>query len=337
MTQSIKRRQFITLLGGAATVWPIAARAQQQDGRVRRIGVLMGTAEADPQSRPNMAAFAKALPELGWIDGRNIRIDYRWAASDANRMQILAKELVDLRPELIVAHTTPVVVAIQRETKNMPIVFVGVSDPVGSGFVESLPRPGGNMTGFINLEGSLGGKWLELLKEVMPSVKRAAFFYNPEMATYADYYLGPFEAAARSYAIEPVAAPVRSMADIERAVTSLAERPDGGFIVMPDTFLGAQGIFSQLVALAAHYRLPAVYPYRYMAAAGGLLSYGTDNADLLRRTPAYVDRILKGRSPSDLPVQLPTKFEFVLNLKTAKALGIAVPASVRVRVDEVIE
>jgi putative tryptophan/tyrosine transport system substrate-binding protein len=329
----MRRRDFITLLGSAAA-WPLAARAQQS-GPVRRIGVLLGAAEGDPQTKANLAAFTKALQALGWTDGRNIRIDYRFAATDVDRMQAIAKELVGLQPDLIVGATTPVVAALQRESTTIPIVFVVVSDPVGSGLVATLPRPGGNITGFINIESSMSGKWIEMLKDIIPRVTRAALLFNPETGPYFAYYLQPFEAAARSTAVEPIAAPIHNAADIERVVTSLGEQPDTGLVVMPDISMTHN--LDLIVSLAARYRLPTIYPYRYMVAAGGLVSYGTDNADLYRRATTYIDRILKGAKPADLPVQLPTKFELAVNLKTAKALGIEMPATLLGRADEVIE
>jgi putative ABC transport system substrate-binding protein len=332
----MRRRDFITLVGSAAVAWPLGARAQQSSP-MRRIGVLFGNAEGDPQVKAGLAAFTQALQELGWTDGRNIRIEYRFTAADVDRMQMFAKELVGLQPDLIVGQTTQVVAALQRQTKTIPIVFVAVSDPVGSGFVASLPRPGGNITGFINIESSLSGKWMEMLKDIVPRVTRAALMFNPETAPYFAYYLQPFEVAARSYAVEPIAASVRTAADIERIVASLGDRPDAGLVLMPDPFTATQRNFDPIIALAARYRVPTIYPYRYYVAAGGLISYGTDNADLLRRAPTYVDRILKGAKPADLPVQLPTKFELAVNLKTAKALGIDIPATLLGRADEVIE
>jgi putative ABC transport system substrate-binding protein len=331
----VRRRDFITLIGGAA-VWPVAARAQQS-GPIRRIGVLFGTAEGDSQTEAGQAAFAKALQELGWTDGRNIRIEYRWAAADVSRMQTLAKELVRLQPDLIVGHTTPVVAALQRETKTVPIVFVVVSDPVGSGFVASLPRPGGNITGFVNIESSLSGKWIEMLKDIMPRVSRAALMFNPETAPYFAYYLQPFEAAARSDAVEPIAAPVHTSADIEHIVARLGDRPDTALVVMPDVFTITQRNYELIISLAERYRIPTIYPNRSMIAVGGLVSYGIDNVDLFRQAPTYVDRILKGAKPADLPVQLPTKFELFVNLKTAKTLGLDIPATLLGRADEVIE
>jgi putative ABC transport system substrate-binding protein len=332
----MQRREFITLLGGAAA-WPLAARAQQGE-RMRRIGIGVSQQnEGDPLAKTYLAAFKKALAELGWTEGRNIRIDLRFAAANVDRMQTIAKELVSLQPDLIVGSTTPVVAALQRETMTIPIVFVNVSDPVGRGFVASLPRPGGNITGFINIEASLSGKWIEMLKDVVPRVSRAALIFNPETAPYFDYYLKPFEAAARSIAIEPMATPVRTTADIEHVVTSLGDRPDTGLVVMPDTFLLTQRNLDQIVSLAARHRVPTIFNNRAQVAAGGLISYGIDPTDLFRRAAPYVDRILKGAKPADLPVQLPTKFELVINLKAAKTLGIDMPATLLGRADEVLE
>jgi putative ABC transport system substrate-binding protein len=252
-------------------------------------------------------------------------------------MRAFAKELVSLQPDLIVGAGTQDVAVLQRETRTTPIVFVSVSDPVGSGFVASLPRPGGNITGFINFESSLSGKWIEMLKDIVPRVTGAALIFNPETAPYFAYYLQPFEAAARSSAVEPMAAPVRTAADIERIVASLGDRPDSGLVVMPDAFTSTQRILDLIVALAARHRVPTIYPARDHVAAGGLVSYGIDTVDLFRQAPTYVDRILKGAKPADLPVQLPTKFELAVNLKTAKTLGLDMPATLLGRADEVIE
>jgi putative ABC transport system substrate-binding protein len=331
----VKRREFILAVGGAVAA-PLAAHAQQA-ARMRRIGILLGWVTGAPQAGPFLAAFTKALAGLGWVEDRNIRIDYRWAGSDIDRIQAFAKELVGLQPDMIVGHSTPVVAALARETRTMPIVFVTVSDPVGSGFVASLPRPGGNMTGFINLEASLGGKWIELLKEVAPGITRVALTFNPQTAPYSDYYLRPFESAARSFSLELVPAVIRSSEDIERAVTSLGGGAGGGLAVMPDIFTAEQKNLDLIIGLAARHRVPTIYPYRYMAAAGGLISYGIDNGDLWRRAPTYIDRILKGAKPNDLPVQLPTKFELAVNLKAAKALGLDVPLHLQQLADEVIE
>jgi putative tryptophan/tyrosine transport system substrate-binding protein len=298
---------------------------------------LFGTAEDDPQTKAAKAVFIDALHELGWIEGRNFRIDYRWAAANLGRMQSYAKELVGLRPDAILAHTTQSVAALQRETKTIPIVFVVVSDSVGSGFIASLSHPGGNITGFINVEASLSSKWIELLKSLAPGTSRAALMFNPETAPYFNYYLAPFEIAARSNAIQVIAAEVRSTADIERALTSLGNRPGAGLVVMPDAFMINQRNYDPVVSLAARSRIPAIYPNRYMVDAGGLASYGVDNIDIFRRAPAYIDRILKGATPAGLPVQLPTKFIFVLNLKVAKELDLTVPPSLFAIADETIE
>jgi putative ABC transport system substrate-binding protein len=330
----MRRREFITLLGGAAA-WPLAALAQHAE-RVRRVGLLIAQAEDDPQMGPYLQGFERALQELGWIEGRNIHVDYRFGASDPDRIQRFAREFVNSQPDLIVGHTTPVTAALARETKTIPIIFVVVSDPVGSGFVASLSRPGGNMTGLVNIEASMSGKWIEFLREISPQLARAAFIYNPDTAPHS-YYLGPFEAAARLLGVEPRPSPVRHADEIEAVIRDLGGRPDSGLVVMPDAFMSKREVFNSIITLVARYRIPAIYPYRYMAAAGGLLSYGTDNSDLFRRTPAYIDRVLKGAKPAELPVQLPIKFEFAINLKTAQALGIDVPLKLRAFADEVIE
>jgi putative ABC transport system substrate-binding protein len=328
-----KRREVITLLGGAAA-WPLAARAQQ-GGPMRRIGVVMGIAESDPEAQPRVRALERGLADLGWASGRNLRIDYRWAGGSAERMQTAVKELVELRPDLLVTHTTPVTVAAQREAGSLPIVFVLVSDPVVAGLVAGLARPGGNITGFANFEFSMGGKWVEIIKEIAPGTARIALIYNPEAAPFAGDYLRPFQAAAAAMSVEPIAAPVRDDAEIERVISVQGRKPGTGLAVMPDLFMLLHR--APVLALASRYRLPALYPYRYWAAEGGLMSYGIDVPDLFRRTASYVDRVLKGGKPSELPVQLPTKFELVINLKTAKALGLEVPATLLARADEVIE
>ena len=331
----MRRREFLGVIGSAAA-WPVAARAQQLSP-MRRIGILMGNSKGDAQNDAGLTALTDGLKELGWTEGRNIRIDIRWAAGSVERMKEFAKELVGLQPDLLVAQTTQPTAALQRETKTIPIVFLIVSDPVGSGFVASLPRPGGNITGFINIEASLGGKWIEILKEIVPSVSRIALTFNPDTATYSRYYLEPFEAAARLRGVEPVAAPVRTAADIGRMVASLSERPGAGLAVMPDTGLAKQDNQDLLISLAARHRLPVIYPYRYWVGNGGLISYGIDQVDLYRRVPTYIDRIFKGAKPAELPVQLPTRFELAVNLKTAKSLGIEMPPMLLGRADEVIE
>jgi putative ABC transport system substrate-binding protein len=331
----MRRREFITLLGGGAAAWPIALAAQQT-GRMRRIGMLFGNAQGDRQAVIEIALLKNTLQELGWTEGRNILIEARWAAAEVDRIEAFTRELVSLQPDLILAHTTPVVAALQRQTKTIPIVFVVVSDPVGSGFVASLPHPGGNITGFINFEASLGGKWIETLKDIVPGATHAALMFNPATAPVA-YYQQPFETAARSSGVEPAAAPIHNEADIERVFASLEGKPKTGVVMLPDVFVAARHNLDLVISMASRYRVPTVYPYRYMVAAGGLIAYGVDPIDLFRRAPTYIDRILKGANPADLPVQLPTKFEMAINLKTARALGLDVPPSLLARADEVIE
>jgi ABC-type uncharacterized transport system substrate-binding protein len=290
----VTRRDFITLLGGAAA-WPLAARAQQSGG-MRRLGVLTTFGASDALAEGWLAAFRKGLDEAGWHDGRNVRIEYRQAAGDAGRLQAFAKELVALHPDVIFAVTIPTVAALLRETGTLPIVFAQVSDPVGSGFVASLARPSGNVTGFtnINIESSIGGKWLALIKQIAPAARRVAMIYNPPTAPFAGYYLRPFEAAGPAYGVQTSAAAVDSDVDIENALAALAREPGGGFAVLPDTFTGIHR--EQIVSLAARYRLPAVYPFRWFAEIGGLLSYGIDSDDMFRRAASYVDRVFKARS-----------------------------------------
>ncbi len=331
----MRRREFITLLGGAAVAWPTAARAQQPE-RMKRIGVLMGYPESDSEAQTKIAAFQDGLQKLGWTEGRNIRIDTRWAApADAESMERFAKELVALQPDLILSSTTPTTAALLQQTRAIPIVFATVADPVGSGFVASFPRPGGNVTGFVVFEASLAGKWLDLLKEIAPRVNRIAFLFNPATATYAEFYLNPFKAAAASFAVEAIAAPVRDRSQLDSVVSAQAREPNGGLIVMPDSFTDLHR--AEITSLAARYRLPAVYPRRIFTEVGGLLSYGIDQLDNFRLAATYADRILKGEKPADLPVQAPSKYELVINLKTAKALGLDVPVQLQQRADEVIE
>jgi putative ABC transport system substrate-binding protein len=330
----MRRREFITLLGGAVA-WPFAARAQQID-RVRRIGVLMGWAESDPEAQSALATFLKRLRQLGCADGRNVRIDKRWAAGDVERMRVFAKELVELQPDVILANTTPVTAALHQETRTIPIVFVIVSDPVGAGFIKNLPHPGGNITGFINVETSMAGKWLELLKEIAPAIRRAAIMFNPDTAPGGgSYFLGPFEAAARSFAVEPITAPVRSDAEIERLITGLGREPGAGLVVMTDGFMMVHR--GSIISRAASSNVPAIYAEAGSSKDGGLLSYGASSLDVFNRAAPYVDGILRGAKPADMPVQTPTKFELVINLKTAKALGLTVPTTLLVAADEVIE
>jgi putative ABC transport system substrate-binding protein len=335
MASYIGRRKFLaTLLGVAAVAWPMAARAQQAE-RVMRIGVLMAYAESDPEAQAWVAAFREGLQKLGWAEGRNIRIETRWATADVESIQRFAKELVALQPELVVSTSTPSTAWLLQQTRTIPIIFTNVSDPVGSGFVASLPRPGGNATGFSTIEGSLGGKWLELVKEIAPRVARVALLFNPATATFVEYYLNPAKAAGASLGVEVIAAPVHDTSELESVVATQGREPNSGLVVIPDVFM--IGHRAEITLLAARYRLPAVYPYRFFAERGGLLSYGVDLTDNFRRVATYADRILKGEKPSDLPVQAPVKFELVVNLKTAKALGLDVPPLLQQRADEVIE
>jgi len=330
----MNRRAVISLLAGAA-VWPLGARAQQPD-RMRRIGVLMGWDERDQEAQSNLAAFVQELGQLGWTDGRNMRIDYRWSNGDVNRMQIFAKELVGSAPDAILAHTTPVTAALQRETRTVPIVFVLVSDPVGEGFVAGLPRPGGNITGFIHTEGEFTGKLLELLTEIAPTIKRIAIMFNPDTAPgHGSYYLPSFEMAARSFRLEAIAAPVRNDAEIEAIVAALGRAEGGGLVAMPDGFTLVHR--APIILQAVQNKVPAVYWNSIIARDGGLLSYGPDTGGIFRRAASYFDRILRGAKPADLSVQLPTKFQMAVNLKTAKALGLTVPEAFLLRADEVIE
>jgi putative tryptophan/tyrosine transport system substrate-binding protein len=330
----MRRRQFITLLGGAAATWPLAARAQQP-GRMRRIGVLMAFDERDARAKGWLSRFTQGLSELGWTEGRNLQMEVRWADS-VDRMRMFAKELVELRPDVILSFGTPVTAALQRETRTIPIVFAIVSDPVGEGFVESLSHPGGNITGFHNSEASIGGKWLELLQQIAPGLKRAAMIFNPDTAPgHGKYYMPDFETAARSSQVTPIPAAVHSIADLEAVITDLGREPGGGFVATADFFLLNHR--AQMIAAAAQNHVPAVYPWQEAAAAGGLLSYGPDLEDIVRRAAPYVDRILHGAKPAELPVQLPTKFEMTVNVKTAKALGLTVPTSILLGADEVIE
>jgi putative ABC transport system substrate-binding protein len=330
----MKRREFIAGLGGAAA-WPLAARAQQPN-RMRRIGVLLPYDESDPEPKTYLSAFVRGLAELGWTDGRDMRMDIRWAAGNVERMRIFAKELIELQPDVMLSDGTPASAALQHETRTIPIVFAPVADPVGSGFVASLPRPSGNMTGFSDGEASMAGKWLELLKEIAPGVKRAAFMFNPVTAPYiGSYFRAPFEAAARSLKVAPIAAPVHSDAEIETVITSLGREPGGGLVVMPDTFMVVHR--APIIMLAARNNVPAVYWKPVNVKDGGLLSYGPNVPDIYRRSASYVDRILRGEKPADLPVQLPIKFDTAINLKTAKALGLTVPQSILLRADDVIE
>ena len=329
----MRRRQFITLLGGAAVAWPVAARAQQLE-RMRRIGVLMSLAEDDPEDRPRRAAFQQALRELGWSEGGNLRIDYRWFGGDPVRARAMAKELVDLQPDLIVATATSGLAALALQMRAIPIVFVAVSDPVGQGFVASLARPGGNATGLTFFEFSVAGKMLETLKQIAPAVSRVALAFNPDNLSNPPF-LRAIEAAAHALAVELTRAPMRDGGEIEAAIAAAARHGGSGLLFLPDPFTNAHR--DLIVGLVARHRLPAMYFLRSFVAAGGLISYGVDVIDLFRRAAPYVERILRGAKPADLPVQQPTKFELAINLKSAKALGLEVPPMLLARADEVIE
>ena len=328
----MRRREFITFLGGAAAAWPLAARAQQPD-RIRRIGVLLPATPDDLEFQARVTAFRQQLEKLGWTEGRNIRIDYHWAAGGADRLQA-AEEMVDLAPDVILANSTVILAALKSVTQTVPIVFVQVPDPVEGGFVASLARPGGNITGFTNFEYALGEKWLELIKEVVPSVGQVAVLQNPVDRASTEYTRA-IRAVAPSTGVKVTEASPRNATEIERAIGSLARESNVGLIVLPGifTFVNHEAI----VAVAAQRQLPAVYPYRYFVTKGGLISYGVETVDLYRRAASYVDRILKGEKPTDLPVQAPTRFELVINLKTAKTLGLTVSPTLLARADEVIE
>jgi putative tryptophan/tyrosine transport system substrate-binding protein len=330
----VKRRQFITLLGGAAAAWPLAARAQRGE-RMRRIGVLAGGAVAsDADTQERNAVFAQTLQQLGWTDGRNVRIDYRYGLGNAANVRKYAEELVALAPDVVLVSGASALAPLLQATRTLPIVFVAVADPVGAGFVESMARPGGNATGFIQFEYSLSGKWLELLKEIAPGVTRAAVLRDPAITAGVGQF-AVIQSVASSIGLDVSPVNLRDAGEIERAVTALARLPNGGLIVTASALSLVHGAL--ILALAARHKLPAVYPRRSFVAAGGLISYGFDALDQVRRAAGYVDRILRGEKPADLPVQAPTKYELAINLKTAKALGLEVPPSLLVRADEVIE
>ena len=339
---SVGRRWAVSLVVAASLaalllglVAPLAAGAQQAR-QMRRLGVLMGLAESDPRGHARLAAFRNGLQALGWAESHNIRIDIRWATtSDVPSMQRFAKELVALQPDVILSHNTPTTATLLQHTRTIPIVFAVVSDPIGSGFVASVPRPGGNVTGFTNIEPTMAGKWLELLREVAPHVTRVAFLFNPTTAPYARYYLSPFNVAAGSLGLGAISAPARNASELEPAIAAQARTPNGGLVVMTDAFLVSHR--AQITTLVARYRVPAVYPFRDFVEAGGLLSYGNDLLDSFHRAASYADRILKGATPHELPVQAPVKFELIVNLRTARALGLTISPSLLARADEVIE
>jgi putative ABC transport system substrate-binding protein len=330
----MRRRKFITLLGGVAAAWPLVAHAQQGD-RMRRLGILMAGVESDPQYQADVAVFREGLQKLGWVDGQNIRIEVRWAGFNAETMRRYAKELIALQPDLILSNDTPTTATLLQQTRTVPIVFATVADPVGSGFVASFARPGGNATGFAVYEASLGGKWLELLKETVPNISRAVVIFNPATAPFADNQLKSINNAATTFGVEVSVAYVHDVSELETVVATQAREPNSGLIVLNEDFMIAHRV--EIISLAARYRLPAVYPFRFFAELGGLVSYGVDLNDNFRRAVPYADRVLRGAKPSELPVQAPVKFELVINLKTAKAIGIDVPLQLKQRADEVIE
>jgi putative ABC transport system substrate-binding protein len=331
----VKRRQFMTLLGGAA-VWPLTARAQQTE-RTRRIGVVIARLENDPVGQAEVVALFDNLRQLGWTAGAggNIQVDYRWPGSDLERIRADVAEIVGLRPDVIIAHSTPVNVALQRLTRTIPTIFVNVTDPISTGLVESLAHPGGNITGFSNYRPELATKWIETLKEIDPRIERVASVFNPQTAPYAQMFLRTIEAAQPSLTVMTTAMPVHDGAELERAIADFASTPNSGLIIVVDSFLINNR--QSIISLAAKYHVPAIYPFKFFVTAGGLVSYGIDDIDIFKRTASYVDLILKGKKPNDLPVQQPTKYELAINLKTAKALGLTVPLIMQMTANEVIE
>jgi putative ABC transport system substrate-binding protein len=329
----MKRREFISFVGSAVATWPLAARAQEP-GRVRKIGVLFAFFDNDLESQARIAAFQQELESLGWREGHNIQIEYRWASGDAERFRASAAELVAARPDVLVAHTSPSAQALARATRTIPIIFAMVSDPVGSGLAASLSEPGRNATGFTIFETSMGAKWVEFLKQLSPRLARVGLLFNPATGS-GSTYLPSVEAAARSFGIESMHTTVSSAAEIDDAIAALSRRPDSGLIVMPDVFMTNHR--DLITALATRHALPAIYSFRYFAEGGGLISYGIDVSDIFRRAAGYVDKVLRGAMPSNLPVQHPDKFELVINLKTATALRLDVPRILLARANEVIE
>jgi putative ABC transport system substrate-binding protein len=331
----VKRREvLVTLLGGAAAAWPLSSSAQQLK---RRIGVVIARAENDPVGQAEIAALFDNLRQLGWTAGvgGNIQVDYRWPGSDPERIRAGVAEIVGLQPDVIIAHSTPVNVALKRVNQTIPVVFVNITDPIGSGLVESLAHPGGNITGFSNYTSQLATKWIETLKKLDRRIERVASVFNPQTAPYAPVFLRSIEATQGSFAVMTSAMPVHDVAELERAIADFASTPNGGLIVLVDSFTVNNR--KSIISLAAKYRVPAIYPFKFFVTAGGLVSYGADNIDIFRRTASYVDLILKGKKPSDLPVQQPTKYELAINLTTAKALGLDVPAQLQQLADDVIE
>jgi putative ABC transport system substrate-binding protein len=330
----MKRREFIALLGGAAASWPLTAQAHQPD-RVRRLGVLMSTNENDPVGQTRVAAFREGLAELGWREGNNLAIEWRWSGGDIARTRAYAAELVQLAPDLLVSNGTPATAALKQATTTIPIVFAVVNDPVAQGFIASMAHPGGNITGFSFLEYSMVGKALEILKQIAPSTARIAVMFNPDTYPFYEIHLKSFEGVARQLSLELFAAPARSVTEIDDAIAKLGQRPGSALLVTPDPFLLVHR--DAAIKAAAQYRVPASYSYRQNVTEGGLTSYGADATDIFRRATSYIDRILKGAAPADLPAQAPVKFEIAINLKTAKALGLDIPADLVSLADEVIE
>jgi len=330
----MRRREFITLLGGATAAWPLAARAQLAE-RVRRIGVLAPGASSDTDQRSRLKVFQDALQEMGWTNGRNVRIEIRLAGGNTERFQTYSAELVAAKPDVLLADSSPSTAALQRETRTVPIVFARVTDPVGQGFVASIARPGGNITGFTNYEPEMGGKWLELLKEAVPRIRRVALMYNPQTAPFTASFLQPIEAAARANGVALIDAPVHNASQLEAAIATQGNEPGGGLLLQTDSFLVVHR--DLIVVSAARHRLPTIAGGTVFTASGVLMSYAVDVASMYRGAATYVDRILRGEKPADLPVHAPTKYELVINLKTAKALDLDLPASLLARADEVIE
>ena len=329
----MRRREFITALGGAAA-WPLAASAQQGE-RVRRIGLLMNFPEADTEGNARLVAFLQRMRELGWSDGHNLKLEARWSGADIDQMRTFAREIVVGQPDLIVAVGTPATSAVMRETRTIPIVFTQVSDPVGGGLVTNLARPGGNVTGFTLFEFSIGSKWLQTIKEIAPNVTRVAVLFNPTTAPYAPLYLRSIGDGTSSFAVDFSTLPLQDAVELEPTIKTFAATPNSALLVLTDTFTTVNR--DRIIALAAEYRLPALYPYRFFAQSGGLVSYGVDTLEQYPRAAAYADRVLKGEKPGDLPIQQPTKYELVINLKTAKTLGLTVPLTLQASADEVIE
>ena len=328
----MRRREFIVGLSVAAA-WPSVVAAQQPRG-MRRIGVLMGIGEDDPEAKPRVDALRQGLQERGWKEGQNIQLEYRWTAGDLDRTQRLAREIVELKPDVIVVHSTPAVNALRQLTNTTPMVFALIADPLGSGFATSLARPGANMTGFMNVDAPMASKWLELIIEIVPKVKRVALIFNPNTSPYQSY-LREFEVAAPKIGVQAVATPVVDAGELERAITALGQQPDSALFVVPDVFVQVHR--QLIIRLAEQYRLPGIYPYRFFPTSGGLLSYGIDTVGIFRQTASYVDRILKGEKPADLPVQAPVSFKLIVNLKAARAIGLTIPESFLLRADEVLE